>query len=46
MAAPRVVLDTNTVVMPLTRRSGDDWMREYWERDSSPHCTQKAPRLN
>ena len=32
MTAPRVVLDTNTVVMPLTRISGDDWIREYWEK--------------
>lgn len=33
MTVPRVVLDTNTVVMPLTRRSNDDWIREYWERE-------------
>ena len=33
MAAPRVVLDTNTVVMPLTRKSNDDWIREYWEKE-------------
>ena len=30
MTAPRVVLDTNTVIMPLTRRSNDDWINEYW----------------
>lgn len=30
MAAPRVVLDTNTVIMPLTRKSNDDWINEYW----------------
>ena len=30
MAAPRVVLDTKTVIMPLARRSNDDWISEYW----------------
>ena len=29
MAAPRVVLDTNVVIMPLTRKSNDDWIQEY-----------------
>ena len=33
MTAPRVVLDTNTVIMPLTRNSNDNWIREYWERE-------------
>ena len=32
MAAPRVVLDTNTVIMPLTRKSNDDWISEYWAK--------------
>ena len=33
MAAPRVVLDTNTVIMPLTRKSNDDWISEYWGKE-------------
>ena len=32
MAAPRVVLDTNVVIMPLTRKSNDDWIEEYWTK--------------
>ena len=32
MAAPRVVLDTNIVIMPLTRKSNDDWIEEYWTK--------------
>ncbi len=32
MAAPRVILDTNIVIMPLTRKSNDDWIEEYWTK--------------
>ena len=32
MTTPRVVLDTNTVLMPVTREySSDAWIRKYWK---------------
>ena len=43
MAAPRVVLDTNTVIMPLTRRSNEDWISEYWVKGLIiPVCTDST----
>ena len=43
MTAPRVVLDTNTVIMPLTRRSNEDWISEYWVKGLIiPVCTDST----
>ena len=45
MPTPRIVLDTNAVLMPITREySSDAWIREFWQEGRIKPLTSSATR--